>query len=366
MNYARQTPTGEVREVTDREGGWRDEEARAKLVAEQARIQQHYRRLVQQRQDSEQERGELVEEVYQGVEHRQGGGEALPASLAAARPGSRSGITGTPSDPRFANYEEIQRHLSRRQAQYHSQVMFDYNMLDKFIMVFMFQRREHPARSDRPVSNFYEYESVQSNISHGRQLSQGSSGSGGGGQPSQPHHQSGLPVYHGQPDTRAHNRLDLSPARPEMPPPRLQPPPPHYRSDGPPPYVRQGRPEAAHGESDRINLCFIKSCTCIGIPVAGSLSVAPLPTKYGHFSGRGGQADYEDHRMAQMGGSMGDYDDPYGRIMFRGGGPAGRRPSHPGAGGGGGGQGPHKAHHMQHSMSQSRIQSHQGRIREVW
>lgn len=324
LNYARQTPTGEVREVTDRDGGWRDEEARAKLVAEQARIQQHYRRLVQQRQDSEQERGELVEEVYQGVEHRQGGGEALPASLAAARPGSRSGITGTPSDPRFANYEEIQRHLSRRQAQYHS------------------QRREHPARSDRPVSNFYEYESVQSNISHGRQLSQGSSGSGGGGQPSQPHHQSGLPVYHGQPDARTHHRLDLSPARPEMPPPRLQPPPPHYRSDGPPPYVRQSRPEGAHG-----------------IPVVGSLSVAPLPTKYGQFSGRGGQADYEDHRMAQMGGSMGDYDDPYGRIMFRGGGPAGRRPSHPGAAVGGGGQGPHKAHHMQHSMSQSRIQSHQ-------
>ena len=70
LNYARQTPTGEAREVNDREGGWRDEEARAKLVAEQARIQQHYGRLVQQRQDSKQERGELVEEVYQGVEHR--------------------------------------------------------------------------------------------------------------------------------------------------------------------------------------------------------------------------------------------------------------------------------------------------------
>jgi len=325
LNYARHTPTGEVREVVDRierEGGWRDEEARAKLVAEQARIQQHYRRLVQQRQDSEQVQGELVEEVYQGVEHRHGGGEALPASLAAARPGSRSGITGTPSDPRFANYEEIQRHLSRRQAQYHS------------------QRREHPARSDRPVSNFYEYESVQSNISHGRQLSQGSSGSGGGGQPSQTHHQSGLPVYHG--DGRGH-RLDMSPTRHEMPPPppRLQPPPPHYRNDVPPPYVRQGRAEGGHGA-----------------PPAGSLSVAPLPGKYAHYSGRG-QGDYEEHRVLQMQGNMGDYDDPYGRIMFRGGGPAGRRPSHPGTLGGGGGQGPHKAHHMQHSVSQSRIQSHQ-------
>jgi hypothetical protein len=140
----RGTPVGELEEA-----GHRQEEAQARMVAEQARIQLHYRRLVQQRQESEgQERGrELVEEVYSG-EGGPGGGRArqetaLPAGLAAARPGSRSGITGTPTDPRFANYEEIQRHLSRRQAQYHS------------------QRREHPARSERPVSNFYEYESVQ-------------------------------------------------------------------------------------------------------------------------------------------------------------------------------------------------------------
>lgn len=141
---SRATPVGELEE-----GQYRQEEA--KMLAEQARIQQHYRRLVQQRQETEgQEKGrDLVEEVYSG----EGGGRghhhqepALPASLAAARPGSRSGITGTPTDPRFANYEEIQRHLSRRQNnQYHS------------------QRREHPARSERPVSNFYEYESVQVN-----------------------------------------------------------------------------------------------------------------------------------------------------------------------------------------------------------
>ena len=120
----RKTPTVEV------EGGaglgWGDEEARAKLVAEQARIQQHYRRLVQQRQEVEgREGGELTEEVYSGGGAGPGeraGPAGLPASLAAARPGSRSGITGTPTDPRFANYDEIQRHLSRRQAQYHSQV----------------------------------------------------------------------------------------------------------------------------------------------------------------------------------------------------------------------------------------------------
>merc|ERR1712012_342709 len=160
----RQTPTNEVRDDVPRVSGYTaDEDAKAKLVAEQARIQQHYKRLVQQKKDYEQDRGDLVDEVYQGSKERHDPKESLPASLAAARPGSRSGITGNPTDSRFSNYnDEIQRHLSRRQAQYHS------------------QRREHPARSDRPVSNFYECESVQSTISHGRQTSQTSVGSGGG------------------------------------------------------------------------------------------------------------------------------------------------------------------------------------------
>ena len=107
----RHTPTGEL----DR----RDDEAREKMIHEQAKIQQHYKRLLQQRQEKESHevnrKEERTEAVYSGE-------PALPASLAQARPGSRSGISGTPSDPRFANYEEIQRHLNRRQAQYHSQV----------------------------------------------------------------------------------------------------------------------------------------------------------------------------------------------------------------------------------------------------
>ena len=55
---------------------------------------------------------------------------------------------------------------------------------------------------------------------------------------------------------------------------------------------------------------------------------------------------------------MGDYDDPYGRIVFRDGTsiPAGRRPSHPGQ------TVPHSGHRMQHSLSHPRIQSHQGWI----
>ena len=55
-----------------------------------------------------------------------------------------------------------------------------------------------------------------------------------------------------------------------------------------------------------------------GIPVGGSLSVAPLPTKYGQFSGRGGQGQSEDHRVAQVEVSMGDCDDPYDRICSEG------------------------------------------------
>ena len=127
----RKTPTNEIRQIPsidmkdsiEREA---EEDAKARLVAEQARIQQHYKRLVQQRKDYEAGGGDLVDEVYQGQktqERTQEVKESLPASLATARPGSRSGITGTPTDPRFANYnDEIQRHLSRRQAQYHSQV----------------------------------------------------------------------------------------------------------------------------------------------------------------------------------------------------------------------------------------------------
>lgn len=130
------------------ESGRRDEDAaREKMMNEQAKIQQHYKRLVQQQQEAEsaamnaaaadkRRQGSDSDVIYTGqhsmpppalpqqtssssVQSRE---PALPASLAAARPGSRTGITGTPTDPRFANYDEIQRHLNRRQAQYHSQV----------------------------------------------------------------------------------------------------------------------------------------------------------------------------------------------------------------------------------------------------
>lgn len=221
-NEMRQTPTSEVKDNIEREV---EEDAKARLVAEQARIQQHYKRLVQQRKDYEAGAGDLVDEVYQGHRTESVTKEALPASLAAARPGSRSGITGTPSDPRFANYnDEIQRHLSRRQAQYHSQVRERSKCLIFYVL--SLQRREHPARSDRPVSNFYEYESVQSNISHGRQTSQTSIGSGGHPAPGGMMHPPGLPIYESRGDTRT-----ISPGRHEMPPPRHIPGQ-HYSQPG--------------------------------------------------------------------------------------------------------------------------------------
>ena len=152
----RKTPTAELRQTPINDLSDQatvptatDEEAKAKLVAEQARIQQHYKRLVQQRKDYEQERGDLVDEVYQG--HGKDHKESLPASLVAARPGSRSGITGTSStDHRFANYnDEIQRHLSRRQAQYHSQVRLIiciFSFLKHYMLNFLFPEERTPCQ----------------------------------------------------------------------------------------------------------------------------------------------------------------------------------------------------------------------------
>lgn len=67
------------------------------------------------------------------------------------RPGSRSGITDPIRFTHYVNYNELQNHLSRKQHQYHS------------------QRQVRSDNQLRPVSNFYEYESVQSILNtHGR------------------------------------------------------------------------------------------------------------------------------------------------------------------------------------------------------
>ena len=104
----------------------------------------------------------------------------------------------------------------------------------------------------------------------------------------------------------------------------------------------------------------------LGIQGIHSLSVAPIQTggKYGYYATTargGGRDDYEEHRnfAATLGPTMTDYDDPYGRVVFREG---GRRPSHPGTVAGHTVQ-PHPSHRMQHSLSHPRIQSHQGQTK---
>ena len=91
------------------------------------------------------------------------------------------------------------------------------------------------------------------------------------------------------------------------------------------------------------------------------LSVAPVQSggKYGYYAttGRTGMGDYEDHRNFH-GPTINDYDDPYGRIMFRG--ESGRRPSQPVISVSGHTVPAHSGHRMQHSLSHPRIQSHQG------
>ncbi|KAL0267790.1 UNVERIFIED_CONTAM: hypothetical protein PYX00_009956 [Menopon gallinae] len=61
------------------------------------------------------------------------------------RPGSRTGISDPAKFSHYVNYEEIQQHLNRKKQHYHS------------------QRREKDFHQ-RPVSNFYEYESIQSGM----------------------------------------------------------------------------------------------------------------------------------------------------------------------------------------------------------
>ncbi|CAG9829194.1 unnamed protein product [Diabrotica balteata] len=75
------------------------------------------------------------------------------------RPGSRSGITDSVPFTHYVNYNELQNHIrydtdfnvkSRKQHQYHS------------------QRQTRSDNQLRPVSNYYEYESIQSILNGGR------------------------------------------------------------------------------------------------------------------------------------------------------------------------------------------------------
>ena len=192
------------------------------------------------------------------------------------------------------------------------------------------------------MSNFYEYESVQSAISHGRQHSGTSIASGGGGAM----HPPGLPLYSGSPGARL-----------DMPPPRHIPPPHFSQHPG-------NKGEIVQSVNSVVEILFRTSIA--GIQGSNTLSVAPISSgKYSYYAttSRGSMNDYEEHRNLTMGPTMTDYDDPYGRVVFRdtrdtAGHQQQRRPSHPGTVSGH--TVPHSGHRMQHSLSHPRIQSHQG------
>ncbi|CAH1115363.1 unnamed protein product [Psylliodes chrysocephalus] len=74
------------------------------------------------------------------------------------RPGSRSGITESVPFTHYVNYNELQNHISRKQHQYHS------------------QRQTRTDNQLRPVSNYYEYESIQSILNGGRSRPNGHPG----------------------------------------------------------------------------------------------------------------------------------------------------------------------------------------------
>lgn len=98
------------------------------------------------------------------------------------RPGSRSGITESVPFTHYVNYNELQTHLSRKQHQYHS------------------QRQPRQDNQLRPVSNFYEYESVQSLLNtRGRNLYQDNNNAMGRQQQQQPRqHQNAKQQHHQQ------------------------------------------------------------------------------------------------------------------------------------------------------------------------
>ncbi|XP_071446163.1 partitioning defective 3 homolog [Hetaerina americana] len=117
-----------------------------------------------------------------------------------SRPGSR---LGTPSDPaqfsHYVNYEEIQQHLSKRKEQLTEQQILQMRLQVQHQRLkveeesrrqqhYHSQRRDNrdsPFHHARPVSNFYEYESVL----------QGASAGGGLGPPHLHHHNHGHPHH---------------------------------------------------------------------------------------------------------------------------------------------------------------------------
>ncbi|ERL91634.1 hypothetical protein D910_08964 [Dendroctonus ponderosae] len=90
------------------------------------------------------------------------------------RPGSRSGITEAPPVPftHYVNYNELQTHISRKESLSDSQIVqMRLQVQQQRLKVEEESRKQHQYHSQRqprpesqlrPISNYYEYESVQS------------------------------------------------------------------------------------------------------------------------------------------------------------------------------------------------------------
>jgi partitioning defective protein 3 len=92
------------------------------------------------------------------------------------RPGSRSGITESVPFTHYVNYNELQNHLSRKDPLSDSQIVqMRLQVQQQRLKVEEESRKQHQYHSQRqtrtdnqlrPVSNFYEYESIQSMLNN--------------------------------------------------------------------------------------------------------------------------------------------------------------------------------------------------------
>ncbi|XP_017782343.1 PREDICTED: partitioning defective 3 homolog isoform X2 [Nicrophorus vespilloides] len=125
------------------------------------------------------------------------------------RPGSRSGITESVPFTHYVNYNELQTHLSRSDQLSDSQIVqMRLQVQQQRLKVEEESRKQHQYHSQRqprqdnqlrPVSNFYEYESVQSLLNtRGRNLYQDNNNAMGRQQQQPRQHQNAKQQHHQQ------------------------------------------------------------------------------------------------------------------------------------------------------------------------
>ncbi|KAK9739549.1 hypothetical protein QE152_g8855 [Popillia japonica] len=138
-------------------------------------------------EDREQNRGDRMKlhhprhtnrhNMYYAPEDREGHYEQRNEQTSSkygeyGRPGSRSGITESVPFTHYVNYNELQNHLSRKEQLSDSQIVqMRLQVQQQRLKVEEESRKQHQYHSQRqprqdnqlrPVSNYYEYETVQS------------------------------------------------------------------------------------------------------------------------------------------------------------------------------------------------------------